>query len=115
MAQSYACFHAQDNFPGWDGALARSRMPAIKLFQFEMQERARAVRPGILIWVRHWVAHQQPFLDAAARSPAEADVPVVGFVLTGVVWTAHGRGSNFLHQLRRVFFRARWGRGWGEI
>jgi hypothetical protein len=77
---SYACFHAQDNFPGWDGALGRSRMGAIKLFQFEMQERARAVRPSIFCWGRHWVAHQQPFLDAAASSPEEADAAADAYI-----------------------------------
>jgi hypothetical protein len=80
MGQSYACLHAQDNFPGWDGALARSRMGAIKLFQFEMQQRARAVRPGIFCWGRHWVAHQQPFLDAAASSPEEADAAADAYI-----------------------------------
>jgi hypothetical protein len=80
MGQGCACFHAQDNFPGWDGALARSRMGAIKLFQFEMQARARAGRPGIFCWGRHWVAHQKPFLDAAARSPEEADAAADAYI-----------------------------------
>jgi hypothetical protein len=102
MSPSYACFHAQDNFPGWSAALAASRMPAIKLFQFEMQAEARAVRPGIFCWGRHWVAHQQPFLDAAARSPDEADAAADAYI---DMWIASAlrNGLNAFESLNETY------------
>jgi hypothetical protein len=49
-------------------------------------------------------------LDLLLAAGFEAQAPVVGFVLTGVVI---GRGSDFLHQFVEQFFPGRIGKGRG--
>jgi hypothetical protein len=49
-------------------------------------------------------------LDLLLAAGFQADVPVAGFVLTGVVI---GRGSNFLHQFVEQFFPGNEGKGLG--
>jgi hypothetical protein len=60
-------------------------------------------------------------VGARLASPADrrraagfrADAPEVGFVVTGVVYTTCGRGSNFLHQFVEQFFPGDEGKGVG--
>ena len=54
-----------------------------------------------LVGVGLCFAYQLDLLLAAGFRPSE---PVIGYVLTGLVYTTRGRGSNYLHQFVEQFF-----------
>lgn len=66
------CFHYQDNTKDWDKylAVAAGKWEAIKLFQYEMSLRAKAVSPGIVTIGRHRSENTARWLDMAVSGQA---------------------------------------------
>ena len=69
---SYLSFHLQTNVQGWLDAVARAQPRVLKVFQIEMANAAKTVSPDTKIVFRHYVEHQQPYLDKAVQGHTQA-------------------------------------------
>jgi hypothetical protein len=83
---SYFGLHLQTPVPEWDSEIlwaAEQGMPyaVVKALWVEMGLIVKQLSPLTTTVFRHWIAHQQPFLDRALISPAEGDAAADEFIL----------------------------------
>lgn len=84
--KSYFGLHLQTPVDEWDSEIlwaAEQGKPyaVVKAFWVEMGLIVKHLSPWTTTVFRHWLAHQQPFLDRAYISPAEADAAADQFIL----------------------------------
>ena len=65
-------FHFQSNVVGWLDAVAKAKPRVVKIFQIEMGNATKAVSPNTKTVFRHFVSHQQPYLDKAGEGSVQA-------------------------------------------
>ena len=77
---SYLSFHMQAPTPGWLDAVARAKPRVMKVFQIEMGNDIKAVSPETIVVFRHFVSHQQPYLDKAVQGHVQALEAAADFI-----------------------------------
>ena len=82
---SFFGYHLQTPVDEWDSEIlwaAEERRPfkLVKGFWVEIGKTVKHISPSTTTIFRHWIQHQEPFLDRALISPAEADAAADDFI-----------------------------------